>query len=130
MIALDTNVLARFFAEDDPEQLAAADRLLATLTPEHPGFVCLTVMLELAWVLRRSCEMSNAQVLEIVDLMLRTRELEIEDGESVEEAVRDARAGADFADALIAATTRLYGCTETVTFDRKAADAFGWRLLA
>ena len=43
---------------------------------------------------------------------------------------RSARAGADFADALIDATARLYGSTDIVTFDRKAAEAFGWRLLA
>lgn len=38
MIALDTNVLARYILQDDPDQSAAATALIeAQCTPEHPG---------------------------------------------------------------------------------------------
>ena len=39
MIGLDTNVMVRYLARDDPKQSAAASRLFErVLTPEIPGF--------------------------------------------------------------------------------------------
>ncbi len=49
MIALDTNVLARFLLNDDPPQFEQARELFA----EPDTYTApVTVMLELAWVLR------------------------------------------------------------------------------
>lgn len=129
MIGLDTNVLVRAFADDDVRQSGKAQQVLLALTEESPGFVNLTVMLELYWVLRQVIRLERERVHAIVDQMLRTSVFEIEDGESVGEALDHARGGADFADALIHATNRLHGFTETVTFDRDAARRFGWTLL-
>jgi predicted nucleic acid-binding protein len=50
MIALDTNVLARFLLDDEPVQSAAARRLLEK--SDGPFWVPVTVTLELAWVLK------------------------------------------------------------------------------
>ncbi len=129
MIAIDTNVLARHLAEDDPDQTALTRQLLGTLTEEEPGFVSQTVIVELYWLLRRSFRLPKPVVESIFDGLMATAELEIEDGEAVGEALEAARQGADFADALIHATSRIYGVAETVTFDRDAAERFGWRLL-
>lgn len=54
MIALDTNILARYLLGDEPAQAKAA----ATLLAEEKDFtVPPTVMLELVWVLpRRHCQ--------------------------------------------------------------------------
>lgn len=49
MIALDTNILARYLLNDDPEQADAATRLLAR--KEHYT-APPTVLLELVWVLK------------------------------------------------------------------------------
>jgi len=52
VIALATNVLARILLEDEPDQARRARRLLAE---EGATFwVPITVILELAWVLRSS----------------------------------------------------------------------------
>jgi predicted nucleic-acid-binding protein len=129
VIAVDTNVLARALAEDDPVQTPSAQRLLAGLSETAPGFVSLTVLVELHWVLDRVLRLPADTVEAIFDGLMEATQLEIEDGESVGEALEHARQGADFADALIHATGRLYGVTETVTFDRDAAQHFGWRLI-
>ena len=129
VIALDTNVLARAFAEDHEQQSRLAQQVLLDLTEDRPGFVNLTVALELYWVLRQVIRLDERRVHAIFDHMLGTAEFEIEHAESVGEALEHARRGADFADALIDATSRLYGLAETVTFDREAANRFGWRLL-
>ncbi len=129
MTAIDTNVLVRALADDDKAQSPVARSFLASLSPEDPGFISLTVVAELHWVLSRSLGLPQEQVLDLFDTLLRAVELEIEDGESVGEALEQAKLGAGFADALIDATSRLYGETDTVTFDRDAARRFGWRLL-
>ena len=44
MIALDTNVLVRYFAQDDTRQSAAATRLIErTLGPAKRGFISLEI---------------------------------------------------------------------------------------
>jgi predicted nucleic-acid-binding protein len=47
MIGLDTNVLARFFLRDDPEQTQKASAILEILTAEEPGWIGLAIILEL-----------------------------------------------------------------------------------
>ncbi len=130
MIAIDTNVLVRHLTEDDPAQTAVARRFLARLSPDEPGFVSIVVLAELYWVLRRGrSKLSADRALSALEIILDTPELEVEDEESVSRSLERARAGADFADALIADAAELYGCSETVTFDRGAATSLGWRLL-
>lgn len=129
MIAVDTNVIVRHAIGDDPRQTTAARAFMRGLTPTNPGFVGLVVLVELYWVLRRSHGIPPEQIHAFVESMLDAPELEVEDEESVDRALHAARGGADFADALIDETAELYGCTETVTFDRRAADRLGWRLL-
>ena len=53
MIGLDTNVLVRYMAQDDPKQSAIATRLIEKeLSPGEPGFISLMVLAELCWVLK------------------------------------------------------------------------------
>jgi len=54
MIALDTNVLVRFLAQDDPDQGRMATDLIGGLTEQKRGFVAREVLVELVWVLERS----------------------------------------------------------------------------
>jgi len=51
VIALDTNVLLRFFLRDDEEQGEAAEKLMLQLTLDEPGFVSREVLVELVWAL-------------------------------------------------------------------------------
>lgn len=52
MIALDTNVLVRYLAQDDREQARVATRFIEEhLTADDPGFVSTIVLCEIIWVL-------------------------------------------------------------------------------
>ena len=54
MIGLDTNVLVRYLAQDDPAQSAKVNRLIESeLNERHPGFISLIVLVETCWVLKR-----------------------------------------------------------------------------
>ena len=53
MLALDTNVLVRYLAQDDRRQSAAATRLIEQrLTPADRGFISLVTLLETVWVMQ------------------------------------------------------------------------------
>ena len=130
MIALDTNVLLRLILADDAVQHRLAVEVFETLTPARPGFVTFVSMLELTWTLRSGYGFTTAQVLDTVENLLTSAQLEFDDGESMWTALLEARAGADFADGLLVQTARLYGCESVVTFDRRAASSLGMRLLS
>lgn len=109
--------------QDDPEQAAAASRLIeAQCTERSPGHVNLVVLVELVWVLTRAYGYGRADVARVVLQLLHTIEFDIEDGDAVWAALRDFEIGvADFADYLIARRNRGAGCGRTYTFDRRAA---------
>lgn len=68
MSALDTNVLVRYLVRylvrDIAEQAEAARKLIEGLTPEAPGYICREVVLEVAWVLERTCRFTRTKVAE------------------------------------------------------------------
>lgn len=130
MIGLDTNVLVRYIAEDDVAQSAAAARIMESLSPESPGFVALVVMAELVWVLQYCYRLSKLEIAEVINKLLRSAELLIENTEIVAQALREFRASrADFADCLIDRCARAAGCQHVVTFDKRARTIGTMRLI-
>ncbi|MGA2217437.1 MAG: type II toxin-antitoxin system VapC family toxin [Terracidiphilus sp.] len=130
MTGIDTNILARFFTQDDPEQSRRADEFLQTLTPESPGFLSLVSLAELMWLLRCRYGTSKAQLIEYVKLLLSSSELVLESQAAVDQAIHLFAAGkADFADCLIERSGHLAGCGHTVTFDEGASRFAGMKLL-
>ena len=116
--------------QDDPEQVAGAVGVIeGELDHDNPGFITQIVLVEIIWVLRSVYGIPKAGLITVVDSLLTTRQLRVEHSESVVRALRAYRAGnGDFSDALIAAVGAANGCSETLTFDRKAA-SFGMRLI-
>jgi predicted nucleic-acid-binding protein len=131
VIGLDTNVLVRYFMEDDAAQAEAAARTIDELSADDPGFVSIVVIVELVWVLRRSYRIPEVEILPIIDKLLSSDEVRVERADVVRKATRDAIVtSADFADALIGRLGLAGGCTTTFTFDRSAADLAGMSLIA
>lgn len=122
MIGLDTNVLVRYIVQDDPEQSALATTFIESrCTTDSPGFVNNVVLVELVWVLERGYSYPKSAILSVLKQLVVTAELKLEHSDSVREAVRLYEMGsAGFADCLIAALNRQYGCSMTMTFDRRA----------
>ena len=130
MIALDTNVLVRFLTRDEPAQAAAADRVIAGLSADEPGFVGREVMLELVWVLERAYRLPRAEVIAAVEGLLSAREMEVEATADILAAlIRYGSTGPGFADLMIAVAARRAGATKLVTFDRSAARIEGVELV-
>jgi predicted nucleic-acid-binding protein len=122
MIGLDTNVLVRYLAQDDPTQSPRATEMIESqLTRQNPGFISLIAMAETVWVLGRSLKLKSVEVAELIERLLEVDELVIESEQEVFAAMIALKDGqGSFADALIGALGRKAGCSHTLTFDQKA----------
>jgi predicted nucleic-acid-binding protein len=130
LIGLDTNVLVRYLAQDEPAQAAAATRLIESFTDEAPGFISTVTLVETVWVLDRAYKTPRSEIAAVVEGLLRAKELVVEQAEVHYLALGAyAAKGVDFADAVIVQLGRRAGCAETVTFDRRAAVGATMRLL-
>jgi predicted nucleic-acid-binding protein len=130
MTGIDTNVLVRFFAQDDPGQGPRSDLFLQSLTPDSPGFISLVSLAELVWVLRGRYLLSKPQLIQCLSQLLDSPELILENHAAVTQAIRRfAIAKADFSDCLIERIGHLAGCDRTVTFDVNASQSSGMILL-
>jgi len=85
LIALDTNILARYLLDDEPAQARAARRLLAEAKSEY--WIPVTVVLELAWVLRKA-DAPRRLVMERLRDLLSLRNVRAQNADLVFQALR------------------------------------------
>ncbi len=104
MIGLDTNVLVRYLAQDDPAQSPQATAFIEhRLSEQNPGFVSVVAMVETAWVLERAYRMPHRDIADAIEAMLQADALVIEAEQEVFAAMTQLRQGnGSFANALIA----------------------------
>lgn len=120
MLALDTNVLARYYVrEEGASRATLAQSEAARRVIEGGGdlFVAKTVLLELEWVLRGVYAFARKDVTRVLEHLLALPNLEVEDRAAVASALANLRAGFDFADALHHASSR--ACSALLTFDTR-----------
>ena len=131
MIGLDTNVVIRYVTQDDPRQAAAASRLFENvLSVEQPGFVSLITLSEIAWVLAECYEAGKPRIVAVIETLLGSRQVVVEESELAWKAVRAwGKSTADFSDALLGQVFVARGCERAVTFDKSAARLPGFELL-
>lgn len=100
MIAVDTNILARWILLDDEAQLPIAQRLLS-----QPCWVSWTVLLELVWVLGSYGKLARDQIAGVLDAMLSMPTLHFDRSDCLRWAIERYREGGDIADMLHIAST-------------------------
>ena len=122
MIGLDTNLLVRYFTQDDPVQSPIATEVIEQrLTPQEPGFVSTVVTAETVWVLTRAYRLSREAIVAVLETMLRIDSLVVESEQEVFLAMVALREGhGEFGDALIGALCAKAGCARVLSFDRRA----------
>ena len=130
MIGVDTNVLVRYIAQDDSKQSPKATRLIEALTVDAPGYVSIVSVVELVWVLTGCYALTRSEICEVLETLLRTKEIIVANADTVWKALRLFKEGkADFADCLIERSANEAGCSHTTTFDRDAARHCGMQLI-
>ena len=123
MIGLDTNVLVRYFAQDDVVQAAAANRLIEeVLSVANRGFISSIVLCELVWVLKKPYHLTKERLLTVINQILVTDVFEVEHRNCALYAANDYATGnADFSDYYLAEIGCEAGCLVTTTFDANAS---------
>jgi len=130
MTGLDTNVLVRYIMQDDPRQSPMATQLIESLDSANPGYIALVSVVELYWVLTACFKLTDEQVRQALEVLLRTKQLVVEQADQVLRALRVFAGGkADFADCLIERSAASAGCPRTMTFDVGAARHAGMTLM-
>ena len=130
MIGLDTNVLVRYFAQDDAVQSPQANRIMEALSEDNCGFVSVVSMVELVWVMQSAYQADRATVASIMQTLFSIASIKVENAETVQKALRTySNTQADFADSLIVKSCEAAGCDATMTFDVGAAKKCGMKLV-
>lgn len=129
MIGLDTNVLVRYIAQDDPDQSARATELIESFDENHRGFISTVALVELHWVLRRAYKVGHADAAAIIRKLLESQELSLQEPDLVRRALTHLRDDLDFSDAVISEAGEAAGAVHTATFDRRASRLRGMTLM-
>ena len=122
MRAVDTNVLVRLIARDDPKQVAAAEAFVA-----KGAWVPHLALAEFSWVLSAVYERRPAQIADAVEMLLNHESFTVQESDVVASALkrfRD-RPALGFSDCLILEVARKAGYLPLGTFDRNIAKVEG-----
>lgn len=122
MIGLDTNILVRYLAQDDPTQSSLATEIIERrLRADNHGFISVVTLVETVWVLDRAYGLAAPEIAAAVESLLRADLLVIDNEQQVFAAMIALKEGrGSFADALIAELGHSAGCEYTLTFDQRA----------
>jgi len=117
-IAVDTNVLVRAAVRDEPEQTAAAIRLIG-----RAKMVAIAVpsLCEFVWVLRSVYGFKSSDMSKAIRTLLAADNVEA-NRPVVDAGLAMLDAGGDFADGVIAYEGRWLGAETFVSFDKKAVE--------
>ena len=117
MNAVDTNVLARFFINDEDDNEAAQQRPAAITALSGAVFVPVTVILEFEWVMRGFYELPRKDIQRVFESLCGLENVQIEDRGIVLAALNAYQQGLDLADALHLA--RADFCSTFLSFDQR-----------
>jgi len=117
MNAVDTNVLARFFINDEDDREAARQRPAAIAALSDVVFVPISVILEFEWVMRGFYELPRKDIQRVFESLCGLENVQIEDRGIVLTALNSYQQGLDFADALHLA--RAGFCSAFLSFDQR-----------
>ena len=118
MVAVDTNVLVRLLARDDPKQVERAEAFVA-----DGAWISILVLAETVWVLQSVFERRPQQIATAIAMLLEHAQLALQDADVVRAAMEafQTHRGVDFTDCLVLEVARKAGHEPLGTFDRKLA---------
>jgi predicted nucleic-acid-binding protein len=126
MRAVDTNVVIRLVARDDPAQVAAAEAFVAT-----GCWVSHVVLVGAAWVLGSVYDLGRTEIGRALHMLLEEEHFTVQEPDVAAAAVALFRGGGgrDFADCMNIEVARKAGHLPVGTFDRGLARVKGTQRL-
>ena len=128
MRTLDTNVVVRLLIGDDPQQTPIAEQAFLDAIASGGIYLPNVVLAEVAWVLR-GYNLERATRYQLLERLVRTRGVVVDDIDAVIDALEQFRQGGDLADQLILARATNIGALPVLSFDRRFAASQGVELL-
>lgn len=127
MVAIDTNLLARFLIKDIEEQ---AELVAKLIEEEEELYINQVVLSEISWVLLNIYNYSKMEFIHVLDTLFDTKGFHFFDQEVVKLTVEDyINSSADFNDCLIHQINNKERLS-TYTFDKKASKLNKMKLIA
>lgn len=114
MIAIDTNIIARFLTRDDEQQYQKAYQIFAE---SKQLYIPISVILETEWVLRFSYGFPPERIIFALSGLLNFNNVYVENKDAVITALKWHQQKMDFADALHLACS--LNADEFMSFDKK-----------
>jgi predicted nucleic-acid-binding protein len=125
---LDTNVVVRLLIGDDPQQTPIAEQAFLAAIASGGVYLPDVVLAEVAWVLR-GYDLERATRYQLLERLVRTRGVVVDDIDAVIDALEQFRLGGDLADQLILARAAATGALPVLSFDRRFSGREGVELL-
>jgi predicted nucleic-acid-binding protein len=128
---VDTNVLLRLIAGDDPAQSETARRFFYEKRESGSViFLNQLVLVETVWNLGRVFKYPREKIIGMIGRFVMSDDVRVEDVQTVRIALDYYQMSkADFSDCLILARNQQAGVIDTKTFDKKVAKLAGFSLL-
>ena len=126
MRAIDTNVLVRLIARDNPRQAASPESFI-----EKGAWVSVLALAEATWVLGSVYELSPKEQAQAIEMLLNHRDLVLQEPRTVAAALELFRAkpSLGFSDCLTLQLARQAGHLPLGTFDRSLSKITGTQKL-
>jgi predicted nucleic-acid-binding protein len=123
MVAVDTNILVRFLAQDDEKQARQVHaRLKRAEKNKEQLAVPLAVILETIWVLESAYRFQRQEIIRGIEALLQMPIFLFEADDVLEGLIEQGKKSAnDLSDLLIGLSAKSQGADHTLTFDKKAA---------
>lgn len=124
MIAVDTNVLVRYFVNDDRRQAARARALIEeALGQGDQIYVGLVVLVELLWVLEYLYGFTRKEIADVASDILSRSCFHVQNRDPVEHALKAfSRGKADFSDYVSTFLAGQFSNCPLHTFDKKCKE--------
>ena len=122
MRAVDTNVIVRLVARDDPKQLATAEAFV-----KAGAWVSHLVLIEAVWVLASVYDLGPLEIATAVEMFLNHQNLAVQDPDVVAAALEHyrKRSSTGFSDCLVLEVARKAGHLPLGTFDHTLSQLRG-----
>jgi len=120
-VVIDTNLLVRYLTDDEPQKAKAVDALLNRAAKgELKILIPPVIIAELVWVLESFYKMIPDEVAELVEAILNTPEIDIQEKSLIKSALKIYRnKNIDLIDAWIIEFAKVRKAQRIYTFDKK-----------